>query len=87
MGSKQVVSQAEDLENQGRGAEYWVFSLRRLGKEKQERGLGDPTAHVPSLPPFPPTGDSPLQPFNASAMGGTCREEHFMRKAGVFTLN
>lgn len=44
--------------------------LEKAWERKTEQGLGaHPQLTVPPLPSLPPTGDSPLQPFIASAMG------------------
>ena len=71
MGSNGVVIQTEDLESQGRVLDRALCLFpEKVWKRKRGQGLGDPAAHRPPIPPFPPTGDSPLQPFIASAMGG-----------------
>ena len=91
MGSNQVENQAEGLENQGRGTEHWVFSLRRFGKE-EGRGLGPPphsAAHSPLFfpSPQPVTHLCSLYCVIDGGGWGTGRVGHFMREAGVFTLN
>lgn len=85
MGSGGVVIQAEDLESQERGDRALCLFPEKLWKRKTGQGLGDPAAHRPPIFPFPPTGDSPLQPFIASAMGGQAGRGHFMRGEGVST--
>lgn len=79
MGSSKVMIQAKDLENQERRA--LVFPLRKFGREKEQGLVPFPFPHtpLPPIPPgsssssFPPTGDSPLQAFIASAMGAEGR--------------